>query len=86
MSMYSGHVSTVIFAGNQFHQPFSHTPEWLEDAIACSDIYKKDGEWYFGKLKMQAGYKIEFTKNQMFYEYLRGLDGGSAWTSIDLNR
>ena len=79
-------MSQVTFAGNQFVQPFNHVPAWLEDAIACGDIHKKDGEWYFGRLKMQAGNKVEFTKNQMYYEYLKGLDGGSAWTSIDLNR
>lgn len=46
MGILTAHVQEVIFAGNQFFQPFSHAPTWLEELIERGVIFKEDGWCY----------------------------------------
>ena len=62
MSIQSDNVKRVIFAGNQFSQPFSHSPGWLEELIEHGHIFKESGGSF-----MVAGYGSVDTSSGWFY-------------------
>lgn len=47
MVVQAGKIPSVIFAGNQFNQPFSHSPMWLEELIERGYIFKEGGVWMY---------------------------------------
>ena len=78
-------VKQVIFAGNQFNQPFSHMPEWLESAIESGNVRKmNNGDWTINGIKIKKGTKMEWSEvhQKVSFVYVE-MNGHEMWTVGD---
>lgn len=61
MTIQDDHIRKVVFAGTQFHVPFSHSPYWIEDAVDREVIWldESTGKTYFqpGDYRMRVEVK-----------------------------
>lgn len=70
MTIQDDHITKVVFAGTQFHVPFSHSPYWIEEAVDREIIWldESTGKTYFqpGDIRMRVEVKpgdiFEFDK------------------------